>query len=299
MSKVTKIMDPNAGLVFSKKLISKDSARQTGKMAGETIDKIADEVCSKKASDALQASVVTQIKKRKKVMDTNVAGKGISQLPLPCPRLDYYNKEFGGCIKSIEFDKAKNKYNVFEVYKDGNCVTLTKNKDEVRLKLENYFTDKKEDIIYIPAKITEEDRKCMFIGKKDGNVDLAIAFAKDGVTIEEIGGAKEKEFQYLIGQKLDNKDLERHFGRPLNITPEEIAEYKKALEDDRTLTLDYLGNVLPKIYQEKPLSTLDRAVSNAFIAREQYLPNEKSYHQAMNYLNDVMKHYKFKREFLH
>lgn len=299
MSKVTKIMDPNAGLVFSKKLISKDSARQTGIMAGETIDKVADEVLSKKASDALKASVVTQIKKRKKVMDTNVAGKGISQIPNSNPTLDYYNKELGGCIKSIEFDKAKNKYTVSEVYKDGNCVRLETDKDGVYIKLGNCFTDKKEDIIYIPTKITEENRKSMDIGYKHGLADLEILFAKDGVTIEQIDGADAKKFQYLIGQKLDNKDLERHFGRPLNITPEEIAEYKKALEDDRTLTLDYLGNVLPKIYQEKLLSNLDVAVSNAFIAREQCFPNEKSYHQAMNYLNDAMKHYNFKREFLH
>lgn len=287
MSKVTKVVDSlnhNAGL--TKELIGKDPVRQAETMIRETRGKVTEEVLSKKASDAIRASVTPQIKEARTTLDVNIVSKGLDSSKT---RLDYFNKEFGGCVKSIKFDKAENKYIIIEKYKDGRIMTLRTDKDGVYIKLEDNFTGKVDDI-FIP-KNKEKNRKVMYIGDKDGCADLEILFAKDGVTIEEIAGAEAAEYQHLVGQKWDNKYLERHFCRPLNITAEEIAEYKKAVEEDKNLTLDYLGMVLPKIYQGKRLSQLDLRVNDAFQAREWY--PDKYYQKAMDDVNTIMKHRNF------
>ena len=113
-----------------------------------------------------------------------------------------------------------------------------------------------------------------------------IGFANDGVTIERIDGKEAKKNQYLLGQKLDDKALKRIFGR-LDIV-EEIAEFKKALEYNKNLTLGYLGNVLPKKCQGKPLSALDIAVNNAVYADRSYYPYDKRHQEAMDCLNEVI-----------
>lgn len=284
MSKVTNVVDSlsqNASLV--KELIGKDSVRQAEIMIRETRGKVADEVCNKNTSDAIRASITPQIKKTKQAIDVNIVSKGLDSSKT---RLDYFNKEFGGCVKSIEFNKAENEYIVSERYKDGREIIFKTNKDFVDIELMDYCTGKK-DMLYIPTKVTEKNRKVMYIGEKDGYVDLEILFAKDGVTIEEIAGAKAEESQHLIGQKWNNKYQEEYFGRPLNITAEEISEYKKAIEEDRNLTLDYLGMVLPKMKQGKQLSSLDEAVRDAFNAREWY--PDKIYQNAMDRINNIIK----------
>ena len=282
MSEVTKIMDLNAGIVFSKKLIEKYSPRQTEKMARGTIDKIADEVLSKKASDALRASVTPQIKKEK--INTPLTHL-INSTLLFC------NKESGRSTKKLTFNKFRNSYILTEQVKDGVERTTIKDKDAIRVILSSKDREK-IDVLHIPTE-TENHRKIMLVGVGEGKrkrkPDLVIGFANDGVTIERIDGKEAKKNQYLLGQKLDDKALKRIFGR-LDIV-EEIAEFKKALEYNKNLTLGYLGNVLPKKCQGKPLSALDIAVKNAY-ENSFYFPANEKCREAKACLNEVMKSYK-------
>ena len=206
--------------------------------------------------------------------------------------LDYFNKEFGGLVKRIEFNKAKNEYEIFERCKDGRIRKLRMNDNGVRISLKDEFNSK-EDILYIPTKISKDNRPVMYIGEQAGTADLEILFAKDGVTIEQIAGAEAREYQYLIGHKWDRQRLENFFGHPLNITPEEMAEYANAQKElaspkniDKNLLVDYLGMVLPKYHRGEKLSELDEAVVGA--VREFDYGTNQTYQKAMDRINSIM-----------